>query len=184
VSARTVAVAGLGLLLGLSGAFAVEPPHQHTDPNCWQKERFYQTGKPVENFPIAITHGTRELPKPFTRSPNQAYAFHVVETDLSIADRTVLVAVERPYLLEIRLPQVLYTIEARWINEKLLYLHVWLGRAVGADLIVDVEKEKVIHTDAMEDGEILWRQARESCKALTGTPGSPQACTETCYPLP
>ncbi|HTQ79291.1 MAG TPA: hypothetical protein VMM92_04800 [Thermoanaerobaculia bacterium] len=41
---------------GLSGAFAAGPSHPHTDPLCWKEERYFQTGQPVENFPLTLTH--------------------------------------------------------------------------------------------------------------------------------
>lgn len=62
----------------------------------------------------------------------------------------------------------------------MLYFRLWLGRGAGADVIVDVEKEKVIYTEAVADGGILWQQAHESCKAWEGTP---DACQVACYPL-
>lgn len=42
--------------------------------------------------------------------------------------------------------------ELKWINEKLLFIRVWWGRLIGADLIFDVEKGEFIYKESIHFG--------------------------------
>lgn len=57
------------------------PQGWHTHPMCWQEPRIYHEGGPssfedAARRQISITRVKEALPKPFTVSPNHAYAFH------------------------------------------------------------------------------------------------------------
>jgi hypothetical protein len=53
-----------------------------------------------------------------------------------------------------------YPPEVRWVNEKLLSVRVWWGRAIGTDLIVDVERERLVYRELFHDGQSMFEQWR------------------------
>jgi hypothetical protein len=48
-----------------------------------------------------------------------------------------------------------YEARADWINEELLFLQAWLGRIVAIDLILAVEEEAFVYTQAADYGRLL-----------------------------
>ena len=56
--------------------------------------------------------------------------------------------------------------EARWINEKLVFIRVWWGRTGGSDFIFDAEAGRFIHEEMVHDGTILFQQTQQA-KAAT-----------------
>ncbi len=55
-----------------------------------------------------------------------------------------------------------FAIEARWINEKLLFIRVYWGRIVGSDYIFDVELGSFVHKEMVYDGTLLFQQTNQS----------------------
>lgn len=53
----------------------------------------------------------------------------------------------RPLALRIDVSNHLYEVHARWINDKLLSLQVWVGRIASSDLILDIETQKFIYAE-------------------------------------
>ena len=47
------------------------------------------------------------------------------------------------------------------INEKLIFLRWWLGRIAGMDVIYDVETEKIIYFDKINDGSPFFYQMQK-----------------------
>jgi hypothetical protein len=73
---------------------------------------------------------------------------------------------DRDYLVRLTVSGIYgnYEPEIRWINEKLLYVRIWWGRIKGADLILDVEDQTVIHKEDIHWGIIpfqQWHQAKD-----------------------
>ena len=58
----------------------------------------------------------------------------------------------RPLALRIDITNHMYEVHARWINEKLLSLQVWLGRIASWDLILDVETLKFVYAEGANYG--------------------------------
>jgi hypothetical protein len=52
--------------------------------------------------------------------------------------------------------------QAKWINEKLLYVQVWWGRIVGSYVILDVEKETILAQEMVHYGGLLFQQYQRS----------------------
>jgi len=46
-------------------------------------------------------------------------------------------------------------VTAEWLNEQLLLVRFWLGRIVSVDLILNVETEKFIYSEAANYGELV-----------------------------
>ena len=67
---------------------------------------------------------------------------------------TILVGDRRGTYLKITFPnhgnQGIY---AGWVNDKLLFLRLWLGRIVSVDMILDVEKNVLIYSESANYGE-------------------------------
>jgi hypothetical protein len=46
-------------------------------------------------------------------------------------------------------------VHARWLNEKLLFVDVWLGRIVSIDLILNVEQATFIYSEEANYGQLV-----------------------------
>lgn len=55
-----------------------------------------------------------------------------------------------------------FPVQARWINEKLVFIRVWWGRVVGSDFIFDAEAGRFIHEEMVNDGTILFQQTQQA----------------------
>jgi len=50
------------------------------------------------------------------------------------------------------------------MNERLLFIEVWWGRVLGSDFLIDVENERVVHSEMIRYGAIefqQWQQKKE-----------------------
>ena len=146
----------------------------HTSPACWKEPRTFHAGPVWERLPnrrsrITLDRTNIPLPQEVTYSPNKAYAVHVNHPDMSQPRPwtvEVLVYTERAYLVRIQFSDIHRFAEAKWINEKLLFLRVWWGRVAGTDFIVDVERETVLYEEMVEWGGIAFQQFQQ-CKSET-----------------
>ena len=176
------AAAALLAVLGLIPQTSVAPTY--TNPACWDEPRIYQpqgeSGAVFENAAqrsLKLDHISGSLERPHTPSPNRAYAFHQSpETGLHAS---LVVFKEKDYLLRIRADDARGLRDVRWINERLIFFRLWLGRIGGVDAIVDVETEVIVHMEAFETGDIAWQQSRDWCKARP----TDADCTERCVNL-
>jgi hypothetical protein len=67
------------------------------------------------------------------------------------------------HLLKINVPEYSYRpLKARWTNPKLLYLETWFNPHYGAYWIYDIEREKVITHELMNDGYAAWVKCLQS----------------------
>ena len=85
-----------------------------------------------------------------------------------VADKTetsVAVFKGGDYLLRINVPRYSYRpLKPRWINSKLLYLESWFNPHYGAYWIYDVERERVITHESIDDGYSAWINCLERNK--------------------
>jgi hypothetical protein len=176
--ARMICLPVIALFCGYAAANSSQ---WHTTPDKWKEPRIFQT--PASESPRGVSlghHSTEHDFKVKVFSPNKAYWF-AADGDRSIVPRiecdgtgflilesnaSIYVYTERDYLLRIRMRDHYpnFTINARWVNERLLFVRVWWGRVLGSDVIVDVESERVVHSETIQDGTIAfqqWRQHRE-----------------------
>jgi len=151
----------------------------HTEPDKWTEPRAFET--PFEDrFADQLTLEHVNLRDEFNlkvRSPNEAYWFGVnidwpeppevsnngSEFLVSSRDVMIYVYTERPHMIRITVfdhyPN--FSVDARWITEKLLYLRVWWGRVLGSSYIIDMENESIIYKEMVQDGLIPFQQWHE-----------------------
>ena len=67
---------------------------------------------------------------------------------------------ERDYLVQLSFEDINkhYVEKVNWINEKLLYVEVWRGQVLGAYVIFDVGKERIVYKEVVHDGGIPFLQ--------------------------
>jgi hypothetical protein len=134
----------------------------HTTPDKWRAPRlFHEPLEAVDSHlapPLVQRVRVERVPAdaaPESRvvSPNKAYWFRAACPAIDIFN-------ERAYLVRVSLAEAEcgLQVHARWINEKLLFVRVWWGRALGSDLIIDVEREKVLYHEAVNDGNLPFQQ--------------------------
>ena len=69
---------------------------------------------------------------------------------------TILVSDHRGSFLKLTFPDHgSGGVQSDWLNEKLLFLRVWLGRIVSLDLIVDVEKSSLFYSEEANYNELI-----------------------------
>ncbi len=171
------------LVITLSfGCAAANSSQWHTTPDKWKEPRTYQTPILTEySDRVSLDHlSTEGHFNVKVLSPNNAYWFAVngdwpspptIECDgieflIETSEAAIYVFTERDYLLRIRMRDHYpnFTIGARWLNERLLFVRVWWGRILGSDFLVDVENERIVHSEMIHYGAIefqQWRQKKE-----------------------
>jgi len=164
----------------------VSPP-----PECWDRPRDYYpeedgaTGgvKRAEER-LQIDHVMQAFPQPGVVSPNGVYAYHLdvaPSGPASGASRVeLLVFAERPYLVRLVASDVFNAIDDHWVSGKLLYVRLALGRVWFVDLILDVERERIVYREAGNFGDLVFQQAKASC----ATPEVGPDCAKRCEHLP
>lgn len=144
-------------------------PVPYTNPACWDAPRRYHTGAPPAEMArkIALERTDRKRRDVSgVTSPNGAYAFEVENpTNIQRPPRvaTVTVDVERDYRLALRLRGVAEPVQPEWINEKLIFVRAAWSPSAFVDLILDVEAEELIYSEAASAGEILFEENRGPC---------------------
>jgi hypothetical protein len=177
-------------LFVLSSVALAETAPESPPPECWDGPRDYYpdgegaTGgvKKVEER-VHMDHVRQALPEPMVVSPNRAYAYHLEVSPAGPASRAsrveLLVFVERPYLVRFVAGDVFNAIDDHWVSGKLLYLRVALGRISFLDLILDVERERIVYREAGDFGDLVYQQAKASCATAEVGP----SCAKECYRL-
>jgi hypothetical protein len=61
----------------------------------------------------------------------------------------------RPLALRLDVSNHIYEVHARWINDKLLSVQVWIGRIASWDLILDIETQKFIYAEGANYGSSI-----------------------------
>jgi hypothetical protein len=134
----------------------------HTTPDKWREPRlFHEPLEAVDSHlspPLAQRVRVDRVqagaaPESRVASPNKAYWFNASCPVIDIHN-------ERDYLVRVSLAEADCgaDMQTRWISEKLLFVRVWWGRVLGSDLIVDVEREKVLYHEAVNDGNLPFQQ--------------------------
>jgi hypothetical protein len=158
-------------------------------PECWEGPRdYYPEGegsaggvKRVEGQ-LRIDRVSRALPEPRVLSPNRAYAYHldfIPDGPASTSRVELLVFVERPYLVRLVADDVSNAIDDHWVSGKLLYLRLALGRVQFLDIVLDAERERIVHREAGAFGDLVFQQAKASCATAEVGP----SCAKECYRL-
>jgi hypothetical protein len=154
------------ILLGTS-AFPSDSARDgfHTTPDKWKEARTYH-GPFYQRYEARLELGHSDLGSATgerTMSPNRAYWFVLAERDrMRSGDANLYIYNERDSLVRLLIKDY-RSVEANWINEKLLYIEIWWGRVLGTYLILDVEQEKIVTREMVHDGGIAfmqWQQAR------------------------
>jgi hypothetical protein len=161
---------GLALIAGLAAC----AQSFHTTPDKWIAPRlFHESPAPPEyRNRVKLGHSnveSRMAPK--VLSPNGGYWFHDEPSSCDApanGNRAITVFTERSPALQLTLVQAdcRYPGEARWMNEKLLFVRVWWGRVLGSDLILDVETEQLLYHELLHDGT----QALQQWQVQKGNP--------------
>ena len=95
----------------------------------------------VPPHPAGVTLG-------WTFAPLGSYA-----TGRSKGSEEILVSRGKKQALKVQVPAFMNrNLESRWLNSKLLYLEIWFNPHNGAYWIYDVEAERVITHELMNDG--------------------------------
>ena len=140
----------------------------HTPPDRWSEPRDFQTPFDpywadrvvLDRVAVGQIEGERTL------SPNKAYWFVVAPADTGKpgpSSATVYIFNERGHLIRLEFPDIgSGAPRPSWINEKLLFVRVWLGRVLGIDLILDVEKEQIIYREMTHWGCDAFQQAQQA----------------------
>ena len=144
----------------------------HTRPDKWAEPRiFHSSFNQRYSDRISISRvALADVNEPKEVSPNKAYWFSACYPDTvkpGPYDFRADIYNERDYLIRLKVSDVYgnYEQQIRWINEKLLYVKVWWGRVKGADFVIDVEREAVIHQEDVNRGAIpfqQWQQAKSN----------------------
>lgn len=145
----------------------------HTAPDQWKEPRIFHSEfddhfkeririSPIEMGRYPTIRGADKMV-----SPNKAYWYVVHSPDTMKAgpwSTEIIVYNERPYLNKIELIDhaAQYLTKTRWINEKLLYVEFWWGRVLGTYFIYDVEKEKIIIREMVNEGTVPYQQWRQN----------------------
>jgi len=139
----------------------------HTRPSCWDETRMYHQVR-MSNY-VPKLKPTREknlkLTEPLSNSPNNIYAYSIINDPIN-KTKSLLIFNERTYLIKLDLldndPH--YEPEIKWINEKMIFIRVWIGQIMGYDVIFDVEKEEILSTDTFIYGKIDYQQWQAGCQ--------------------
>ena len=134
-------------------------------PDCWSESRLFHSAEKIDSWRknTVIKTVKAEKPKAGEFSPNKGY-FFVLEGGRPNGKITIYA--EKDHLVEIAFSNLFGLTDVRWINEKLLFIRPWWGRIAATDIIYDVEKEEVIHSEFVRDGHIAYQQYKESCPLL------------------
>lgn len=146
---------------------------------CWHAaRRFHAAASDEMRSKLSIERRARE--PALTRlvpSPNGAYRFWLLP--MRAAPRpphvvNVLIDTERDYLLDIQVHGLRHATDIlpRWVNEKLLQIHLRWGVEEAADALFDVESEQFLYLESVHDGKALFAE-------IAPTPPDPSAaCSE------
>jgi len=181
---------GLVTIAAVALLFSTAPSRtMASNPICWSEPRLYHPAgeyarelRDAADRHLHIRRVAGSLPAERVVSPNGAYAFHRSERPLEgrsgSTTATLAIFTEAGALLELEATDVWNMVDVKWLNEKLIFARVWLSRIGGVDLVLDVEQDKLVLTEAVADGRLLWEQAKASCQAAPTLPG----CQEPCVP--
>lgn len=138
-----------------------------TSPYCWESPRVFHEPEPSSDRPhrpLQLKRLDAPWPGGGVLSHNRAYAAqrHTVPVkDGGTDGEGILIYNERPYLLYLPLDDHRALGEPTWINEKWVYVRVWWGRTLGTDIIIDVERERIVSWAQVHEGSLAWGQFKQ-----------------------
>lgn len=138
-------------------------------PDCWSESRNVHSGIPdswkLLEKNLKFSH-IREEPKgKKVYSSNKGYYFVV---DGFRPESHVTIYSEKDDYWRFSFTDNFYPVKANWINEKTLFLRVYWGRIAFEDMLIDVEKEKVLYSESGTDSYLAFQQVQDGCKAMGG----------------
>ena len=171
-AAQVSVVATLGFLFALGGATSQSRSSKasgwHTPPDQWEEPRvFHRPLEPEYDDRLRLSKVERAGAegRQWTSSPNEAYRFSVEsafsEANSQWASILWLDTEQELWLRFDILDHGSSYPEVRWINEKLLYVSVWWGRALGTYWILDVESGTRVHSEMIHFGLIAFQQFQQ-----------------------
>jgi hypothetical protein len=138
----------------------------HTPPSCWSAARLTHADWSEQPGERLRVHRSREAPDGGTwvTSPNGGYRFRKIDPDFVAPPpwtTRIVIEAERSELTIVELGNHGNApAHAAWLNEKLVFVRVWWGRVLGADLIVDAEKGDVVWKETARGGDAAFEQSR------------------------
>lgn len=131
-------------------------------PDCWEESRLVHQPKHWREIDTLATTTRGSVVKVTSPefSPNGAYWFVLERERLTYSLKYFA---EKDHLVHMRFSDVKSVASPRWINEKLLFVRVWVGRLAATDLIIDVEAEMIIHSESLRDGHLAMSQYKAQC---------------------
>jgi hypothetical protein len=153
--------------LALAGA-AVAADHDNwpgATPDCWPDARFVhglQDTDALWRRNVRVSRRDGKMPAIRQLSPNGGYSFNVEGWR---PFTRITIDAEKDQLIELGFSGVYGVSDVRWVNEKLLIMRPWWGKAGATDLIFDVEHEKFIYAESVTDGSDAFQQHRDNCPA-------------------
>lgn len=159
-----------GLLFASAALSAEDNLWPGSPPDCWTESRNVHSGEVVElestaNPAIRLNHVEEPMSGERIYSPNGGYYF-VAEGDRP--NSILHIFNEKDQVWAVTFEESFYPLNPTWINENLLFVRVYGGRISFIDLILNVEKESVIHAQRGSDGFMAMQQFQEGCKRLGG----------------
>jgi hypothetical protein len=171
-------ICSIFLYLFNTAIFAESNQQYHTTPDKWKEPRNYQLPfNPNYENRIIVNHKKQNTEiKERILSPNRAYWFagkpryegnlefdnkYGIKFAAFSPDNPIYIFNERDYLIEIKPSKKdpdYFLSKVNWINEKLIYIEVWWGRALGSSFIFDVESESMIYKEMIRYGKIPFIQ--------------------------
>jgi hypothetical protein len=145
-------------------------------PDCWQDVRAYH-GLPDSNFDYRKHFSVSKQQKlrvdtaaasseAFDNlSPNNGYSFNV---SVKRPSAVIKIDSEKSYILIVNFNNIFGLSDAKWINENIVYVRMFLGRELFFDILYHVESEIVIHSQQGRQSDQIINQYRESCNNTEG----------------
>lgn len=118
---------------------ALQPERENTQP------RFRRFSSP-DMLKVTRNNGKNRIAEE-VRAPEGGYSFR------NSSDNVIEVRTGKPKRLVLSVPKFSHRpLNARWVNAKLLYLELWFNPHNGAYWIYDVERERVLTRELLNDG--------------------------------
>lgn len=158
----------LGLALVFIAATSGDPSAwPASPPDCWGQPRLVhrvEPWRPVSQF-VSVTNRDVRIFEDVDSSPNGAYWFRISNEQGAVS---LTYYAEKDHVVEVAFADVRWLGDVTWVNEKLIFARVWLGRIAAHDLMFDVESEQVIFSRSVLDGRLAYEQFKQGCKTLGG----------------
>ncbi len=160
------------VLAPASACLAAEKAWPGFPPDCWRGARMvhmadaYPWQKHVAfevvelKAPTAVSIISPKTDYSRVESPNKGYFASLAGGRPSA---TIIIHAEKTHDIRMSISDLYGISDLKWVNEKLMFVRIWWGRIAGTDLIYDVEQEKIIYAESVNDEYIAYQQYAENC---------------------